>query len=73
MKQFTIVFYECEHQGDLDNYLDDLVDCGAEDISTTLDTDSETAIVETSAKDLKEFEAKFKKTDAYQFSSWANN
>jgi len=71
-KQFTIVFYECEHNGDLDTYAEDIMSCGARVDAKTLNYESEMGIVEAHTPNIKEFEARFKQTDSYQFSSWNN-
>ena len=41
----TIYFHECEHNSDLENYLNDLKDSGADILSSNLDYEEETAEV----------------------------
>ena len=62
-----IDFYECEHNGDLDNYIEDMVSCGAKIISRELDYDGEVGSVEFEVVDMKEFMSKFEETDSYDF------
>jgi hypothetical protein len=71
-KQFTIVFYECEHNGDLDFYTESMVDCGARIDSQSVDTDQEIGIVDATTPNLLEFRNRFKETEAFEFSSWNN-
>jgi hypothetical protein len=65
MKVHILTFYECEHDGDLNNYLDDIVDCGGEILNKSIDYDSEMGIVQIKIDDL--FWSKFKKTESYEF------
>ena len=68
----VIRFYECEHQGDLNNYCDDLIASGAKVTQRTLDEDEE-GLVKVEVEDYAAFMAKFKTTDAFQMSSLINS
>ena len=69
----TIIdFYECEHGGDMDNYIDDLYESGAVIVSSQLNFDEETykIVVDFEKEEKKEkFLIKFKETDSFSFSS----
>jgi len=61
----TITFYECEHDGDLNNYTNEIIECGAKIVSTDPDFDEETCEVEISVTDYEKFYSLFKKTDSF--------
>ena len=65
----SIEFYECEHGGDLENYLSDMRDCGATIISSYVDSEDEIGYVtyEVDEDNLETFMDKFKDTEAYDF------
>ena len=65
--KIEILFHECEHPGDLNNYIDDITSCGGNIIDKELHYDSETALVDVSVEDKDEFITNFKKTDAFDF------
>jgi hypothetical protein len=65
----AIRFYECEHNGDLDRYVEDLRACGAEILSQVVDEDAEEGVVEVEVLDTCDFLARFKKTDSFGFSN----
>ena len=68
----TIYFSECEHEGDMRNYTDDLYDCGAVIVSSELNSDAETCKITidfSSEEKMDNFYSKFKETDSYGFSS----
>ena len=67
--KMILSFYECEHQGDLDNYIDDLEESGAEILSDSIDYDDETGIVKIYVADKDNFLQKFRQTDSFNFSS----
>ena len=71
----SIYFTECEHAGDLSNYTDDLFNSGAKIISEKLNDEEETArvVIEVEEDEYNAFFKKFKKTDAYLFSSFYNS
>lgn len=66
MKKITLNFYECEHQGDLDTYINDLPK-GTRVISKSIDYDDETGTVVIEVDNVAIFWVEFGKTDAYQF------
>ena len=63
----TLYFTECEHHGDLDNYISDLRDSGAIIIASTVFPDTEVGEVTIEVKDITTFIKKFKKTESYEF------
>lgn len=63
----TLEFYECEHNGDLDNYITDIEESGGKVISSELNYDREVGIVVIDVADDKVFMEKFSNTDAYGF------
>jgi len=65
----TIYFHECEHNSDLENYLNDLKDSGADILSSNLDYEEETAEVKIEVADYGIFLNIFEDTDSYEFSS----
>jgi len=65
-----IRFYECEHRGDLDHYVEDLTQSGA-DILRSRETGEDECMVEISVADWREFLTRFKKTNSYDFSHLA--
>jgi hypothetical protein len=67
MVRSTISFYECEHQGDLNNILEDMRSCGAKIGYTRLDVDEETCTIEYEVEDMGEFAIQFKDTESYDF------
>ena len=58
-------FYECEHDGDLENYISDVHESGGTVIARDLNYEAEigTIVVDHDEK----FMDRFKETDAYQF------
>lgn len=66
-KTFSLSFYECEHDGDADNYRDDIRDSGGKITGTKLNYDAETCTIDVQVSNYNTFMKKFKKTDAYQF------
>lgn len=71
-REMTVHFYECEHDGDLDNYASDLRDSGAEILSTSCNSEAETGAIKIRVKDFDSFLTKFKETDSIGFSSLDN-
>lgn len=65
--KIKVTFCECEHDGDLDNYLGDIRDCGGKVLSSNVDSDEETGTVVFEVEDKPAFVEKFKQTDAWQF------
>lgn len=70
--RFVINFDECEHTGDMDMYYGDIQDAGgkADWNSITIDHDAETGSIEVEVDDIKDFTAKFSKTDAADFATF---
>ena len=66
MAVVVISFYECEHNSDLQNYLDDLPD-DVEVISSEINIEAEIGTVTINAPDIKIFWEEFAKTDAFEF------
>ena len=54
-RKVTLCFYECEHDGDLNEYLDDIRESGGQVINSDLNYDAETADVEVELGDVNEF------------------
>ena len=67
MKKMTLYFSECEHNGDLQNYVTDVRNSGATIVESRCDTDQETGIVKIEVPDVEDFKTKFKETDSHGF------
>jgi len=67
MEKLELSFYECEHQGDLDTYIKDIVDCGGKIIAQVVNPEAETGHVVVHVEDKKAFWTLFKETYAYDF------
>lgn len=67
--QKTLQFYECEHDGDLGTYVDDLVQCGATIISTSINEEAEigTVVIEFPDNEKVQFIEKLRKTETFLF------
>jgi len=65
----TISFHECEHNGDMQNYINDLIEAGAQIENSKINLDAEVCYITVLIDDLIIFLAKSKETDAYEFSS----
>ena len=70
--KLTIGFYECEHDGDLSNYADDVRKAGGAVLKRQLNEDEEAGYLLVEVADKAAFIAEFRKTESYQFSSLAN-
>lgn len=70
MIKMILVFSECEHDGDLQNYLTDVNDCDAHVLESKINYEAEIATVLIEIGDKKEFLDKFRLTDAYSFSQY---
>ena len=66
----VLYFSECEHDGDLDEYISDIVNCGGKVLDREINYDAETAKVEIEIDET--FAEKFKQTNAFEFSNLAN-
>ena len=64
-----IIFSECEHNSDLDNYLDDLRSSGARVLRHRINHDTEEGEVYVSLEEPEKFYKKFKETESYEFSN----
>lgn len=60
-------FYECEHQGDLQTYLEDLRSAGAAILAHQLEPDVEEAVVRIQVEDFPAFKTAFQQTDSADF------
>jgi hypothetical protein len=67
MVRHTYTFTECEHPGDLNNYENELRDCGATIINSNIDYKEEEGLVTFEVKDWGHFFLLFEKTDSYGF------
>jgi hypothetical protein len=65
--KLTVTFSECEHDGDLDNYKEDIIKCGGKILSSSLDSDEETGTVVFEVEDKIIFRNKFIDTDTWEF------
>ena len=65
--RIKVTFSECEHDGDMSNYTDDIVKCGGKIISTSVDADAEEGTAVFEVEDKPAFVEKFKQTEAWQF------
>lgn len=63
----TIYFSECEHQGDLDNYIEDIENCNGHVSDYIFDHDNETAECIVEVIDESIFLSEFENTDSYGF------
>lgn len=61
--------HECEHEGDMGNYLYDLRKSGAEILGSSINHDEETGEITMRIPDAVDFMQKFKNTDSYGFVS----
>lgn len=68
-KTAVIRFGECEHEGDLDNYADDLEKSGAKILSSYVNEDAECGTIKIEVENVQKFLEEFKKTDSYCFSN----
>lgn len=69
MIQFTMSFYEVEHEGDLRPILNDIARCGGRVVDYSINDEAETAQVVVQVKDRKAFGEKFRKTES---ADWIN-
>lgn len=68
MKTIRIHFYECEHEGDLGDYKEDIRACGGRILNSGLNYEAETGWVDVEIDDT--FMPKFKQTSACGFSNY---
>ena len=69
MINMRVIFYECEHDDDLERYEEDLQDSGALFMKSKIDHDAEEGVVSFQVEDKAEFLKRFEETDSYGFSS----
>jgi len=67
----TVSFYECEHEGDLENYVEDLLTAGAKVLATTLNEQAETGSATIEVADRAAFIKRFQLSNSYGFASFA--
>ena len=65
--KMNLSFYECEHEGDLEQYIEDVTACGGTVVDSEINDEAEVGHVTVEVEDRKAFDVKFKETDAYQF------
>ena len=68
MTMTIINFFECEHDGDMERYREDLIESGAKIIRSDSNFNEESCGVVIEVKDISEFKQKFALTDSYGFS-----
>ena len=69
MLRIKIVFSECEHSGDLENYLEDIQKSGGRVICSSVGDEEEVGEVIVDIEDKGLFLAQFKTTDSFGFSN----
>lgn len=65
--QIKLRFCECEHYGDMDEYVDYITECGGEVKRTELNTDTEECIITVEVKNKDRFIERLKKTEVFGF------
>ena len=65
----TLYFTECEHNGDLQNYIEDIQLSGGRIIDTDIDIHEETCSIKFEFDNKDEFLKNFMVTDSYEFSN----
>jgi|19_taG_2_1085344.scaffolds.fasta_scaffold00092_6 hypothetical protein len=68
----TLIFYECEHVGDLEYYEPDINLSGGELVEHQFNEDGESAIVKIKTDDNNGFLEKFRATESYGFCHLSN-
>jgi hypothetical protein len=71
MAKFRISFDECEHDGDMQNYIADINMAGGKVLQYHVDHDEETGSALVEAENYADFKARFQETDAYVFSNFS--
>lgn len=64
MERLTVVFYEVEHEGDLEPILEDISRCGGKVLSSSINDEAETARVTFEVANKKAFREAFMKTES---------
>jgi hypothetical protein len=65
--KFHLRFYECEHQGDLNAYLDDIRACGGQVLQSQLSEADEEGVAQIEVTDFPAFKAAWEQTDSADF------
>jgi hypothetical protein len=65
--KFHLRFYECEHQGDLNTYLDDVRACGGNVLQSQLSEADEEGVAHIQVSDFPAFKDAFQKTETADF------
>lgn len=67
-EKVTLTFGECEHEGDLDNYAEDIKNSGGFNIENgKVDTSEEEGSISFEVENQKDFLTKFRETDSFDF------
>jgi hypothetical protein len=66
-KTFNLRFYECEHGGDLNRYIEDLRQCGSTVKDSKLDADAEEAVVRVEVPDFNSFRTAWEQTESSDY------
>lgn len=72
MMQITLRFRECEHEGDLEDYAQDVGRCGGSIVGSELNSDAETGALYVQFRNEAEqsrFFDQFRHTDSFDFCS----
>ncbi|MDF3130380.1 hypothetical protein P0Y35_14330 [Kiritimatiellaeota bacterium B1221] len=65
--KFFLRFYECEHHGDLNAYLDDVRACGGDVLQSHLLEEDEEGRAQVEVTDFPAFKVAFQKTETADF------
>jgi len=66
-KEMKLAFSECEHQGDLDNYIADIIKCGGKIIKSEVIADEEEGWILFEVENKNSFWLKFHEVDSFAF------
>jgi len=67
METIRLTFYECEHNGDIRKYSDDMIKCGAKIIDTYVDPNSEIGDIIAEVENYEQFKLLFAETESVDF------
>jgi len=65
--KINVQFTECEHEGDLSNYIDDINASGGEVLQQVFNYNEETADLVISVDDMEDFTFRYRKTESAGF------
>lgn len=65
--RMELIFSECEHHGDMDNYMSDVIESGGKILKQELNTEEETCKLEVVVSDSRIFLERMSKTDSNDF------